>query len=388
MAQRRCPSVVALIAVLFSVGCTGSGDDSEETSGPGESVTSSAPSLSTTTTVAGPDVSTTTTTPRAATTTTASAAATTTEAPRPDASTLDELLELGRPLVIAHAGGDQDYPHSTIYAYSQAAADGADILELDVQLSADGALIVQHDDTVDRTTETTGRVAEMTLAEIQALDNAYWFVRGHWGDQTLPADRYVHRGVRTGEVEPPPGFEADDFSVPTFKEVAQRFPNHVLDVEIKIQRGPDGQEDAGTGVAAAEVLAAEIAELGRGQSVIVSSFDDGALAALNDIAPGVATSPGLETMLAWYLSGTPLDARHRVLQVPLVFEGVEVVTRELTDQIHSEGRFVWVWLSGTDVVETSEFYADLLSRGVDGLIAGRPAEAVAALNPGGRPVRR
>ena len=280
--------------------------------------------------------------------------------------------------MIAHAGGDQDYPHSTIYAYAQAAAAGADILELDVQLTSDGVLIVQHDDTVDRTTETTGRVAELTLAEIQALDNAHWFLPGRWGDQTQPDGEYIFRGVRIGTVEPPPGFEPDDFAVPTFREVAERFGHHVLDVEIKIQRGPDGEDDPRTGVAAAEVLAAEIAELGRERSVIVASFNDEVLAALYDMAPSVASSPGLEAMLAWFLAGEPLDPRHKVLQVPLTFEGIEVVTPELTERIHNEGRHVWVWLSGTDVVETAEFYADLLDRDVDGLIAGRPAEAVAA----------
>ena len=308
------------------------------------------------------------------------ATTTSSEAPRPVASTLDQLLQLDRPLVIAHAGGDQDYPHSTIYAYAQAAADGADILELDVQLTADGVLIVQHDDTVDRTTETTGRVAELTLAEIKALDNSYWFLPRKWGDQTQPDDQYVFRGVRTGAVEPPEGFGPADFSVATFREVAQRFPNHVLDIEIKIQNGPDGEPDPSTGIAAAEELAAEIAELGREQSVIVSSFNDATLAAMNELAPSVATSPGLEAMLAWSLSGVPLDSRYQVLQVPLTFEGVEVVTPELTERIHDEDRHVWVWLSGTDVVETREFYAELLARGVDGLIAGRPAEAVAAIS--------
>ncbi len=312
------------------------------------------------------------------TTTTTPSTTTKAEAPQSLLTTLDGLLALDRPLVIAHAGGDQDYPHSTIYAYAQAAAVGADILELDVQLTADGVLIVQHDDTVDRTTETTGRVAELTLAEIKALDNAYWFAPGYWGDQTRPDEEYVFRGVRTGEVEPPEGFEPDDFSVATFSEVAQRFPNHVLDVEIKIQDTPDGEPDPSTGISAAEVLAAEITELDRELSVIVSSFNDATLAALNELAPSVATSPGLETMLAWFLSGVPLDPRYDVLQVPLTFEGVEVVTSELTERIHNEGRYVWVWLSGTDVVETREFYADLLGRGVDGLIAGRPAEAVAA----------
>ena len=133
------------------------------------------------------------------------------------------------------------------------------------------------------------------------------------------------------------------------------------------------------GIAAAEVLAAEIAELGREQSVIVSSFNDETLAALNELAPSVATSPGFEAMLAWFLSGVPLDSRYQVLQVPLTFEGVEVVTPELTERIHNEGRLRLGLAERHQCrVETREFYADLLGRGVDGLIAGRPAEAVAA----------
>ena len=373
----------AVVAALILAGCAGGGDDVEQptaaTAPSTTATTSSTPSAADTTNSTS-QAPATTAAVRTTTTTTAQVPSTTTtsEVPRPEASTLERLLELGRPLVIAHAGGDQDYPHSTIYAYAQAAAAGSDILELDVQLTADGVLIVQHDDTVDRTTEATGRVDELTLSEIKALDNAYWFLPGRWGDQTQPADEYVFRGVRTGAVAPPPGFGPDDFSVATFREVAERFPHHVLDVEIKLQSGSDGEPDPRTGLAAAEVLAAEIADLGRERSVIVASFNGETLAAVNELAPGVATSPGLDAMLAWFLSGEPLDSRHRVLQVPLIFEGVEVVTPELTERIHDEGRHVWVWLSGADVTETAEFYADLLERGVDGLIAGRPAEAVAA----------
>ena len=309
---------------------------------------------------------------------------TTTAVPRPEASTVEDLIALDRPLVIAHAGGDQDYPHSTIYAFTQSVLDGADILELDVQLTADGVLIVQHDDTVDRTTEVSGPVAELTLAEIQALDNAHWFVAGLWGDQTRPASEYVFRGVRTGAVEPPAGFKAEDFRVATFREVAERFPHHVLDVEIKLQRDADGEEDPATGIAVAEVLAAEIAELGREQSVIVAGFNDDVLEAFSRIAPSVATTPGETALVGWFLAGESLDPRHAVVQVPFTYAGIEVVTPDTVARVHSEGREVWVWLSGTDVVETREFYSSLLALGVDGVIAGRPAEAVAALaNIGG-----
>lgn len=300
--------------------------------------------------------------------------------PQPEASTVKALVALDRPLVIAHAGGDQDYPHSTLYAYAKSAAAGADILELDVMLTADGALVVQHDDTVDRTTGATGPVAEFTLAEIQALDNAYWFVPGLWGDQTRPDSEYVFRGVRTGAIDPPEGFGAEDFRVATFREVAERFPNHVLDVEIKLQRGPDGAEDPATGLAAAEVLAAEIADLGREDSVIVACFDDGVLEAFRELAPSVAITPGEAALLGWFAAGQELDPGIFVVQVPFTYQGIEVVTPDTVARVHAEGREVWVWLSGTDVVETREFYARLFAMGVDGVIAGRPAEAAAALS--------
>ena len=292
---------------------------------------------------------------------------------------MEGLVALDRPVVIAHAGGDQDYPHSTVYAYTQSAIAGSDILELDVQLTADGVLVVQHDDTVDRTTEASGPVNALTLAEIQALDNAYWFVAGFWGDQTRPAEEYVFRDVRTGAVEPPKGFGPDDFRVPTFREVAERFPHHVLDVEIKVQPGPDGEEDPATGAAAAEALAAEIAELGREDSVIVACFDDSVLEAFSALAPHVATTPGEAALLSWFTGTGELDPSVGVVQVPFTYQGVPVVTFDTVARVHEEGREVWVWLSGTDVVETREFYTELFALGVDGVIAGRPAEAVAAL---------
>ena len=389
-------------AGLVIAGCGDSGSDDAPSAGAATSTTavattsSAAPTTSAATTTApaattmappttspatttGPAATTAPTTTAPPTTTTAPPTTTTTVLPRPEASTVGDLIALDRPLVIAHAGGDQDYPHSTIYAYAQSAAAGADILELDVQLTADGVLIVQHDDTVDRTTEVSGPVAELTLAEIQALDNAHWFVAGLWGDQTRPASEYSFRGVRTGAVEPPPGFEADDFRVATFREVAERFPHHVLDVEIKLQRGADGEEDPLTGIAAAEVLAAEIAELDREDSVIVAGFSDDVLAAFSRLAPSVATTPGEAALLGWFLAGESLDPRHAVVQVPFTYAGIEVVTPDTVDRVHSEGLEVWVWLSGTSAVETREFYSSLLALGVDGVIAGRPAEARAAL---------
>lgn len=74
------------------------------------------------------------------------------------------------PLIVGHRGARFEAPENTLPGFQHAIDLGLPILELDVHLSADGELVVIHDFTVDRTTNGTGVVAEMTLAELQALD--------------------------------------------------------------------------------------------------------------------------------------------------------------------------------------------------------------------------
>jgi len=77
--------------------------------------------------------------------------------------------------VIAHRGASGDAPENTLRAFEQAVLMGADGIELDVQLTRDGEVVVIHDETVDRTTTGTGRVNSYTLAEIRTLDAGSWF---------------------------------------------------------------------------------------------------------------------------------------------------------------------------------------------------------------------
>jgi glycerophosphoryl diester phosphodiesterase len=323
-----------------------------------------------------------TTTP--ATTAPATTSATTAPAPRaldgvtpPEAGTVAELLALDRPIVIAHAGGDFEWPHSTMYAFTQAALAGADVLELDLMLTADDVLVVHHDDTVDRTTESTGAVRDLTYAELAALDNAHWFVPGAWSDRSRADDEYVLRGVRTGERPPPPGYGPDDFRVETFRSVAEAFPDHVLDAEIKVQRTAAGEPDLERAFRAARVLADEIGQLGRNDSVIVVSFDAAVIAAFHAAAPEVATSPALDTLVAWYAGGpvefAPTDV---VFQVPPFYQGVEVLTPDVVARAQQEGFEVWVWMDDTSTQEEADFYLLLLDRGVDGLLVSRPTVAL------------
>lgn len=294
--------------------------------------------------------------------------------PTPAASTVRDLLALGRPLVIAHAGGDRSWPHSTMYAFSQAAHAGVDVLEMDLQMTADRVLVVHHDDTVDRTTNATGRVRDMTYEELQALDNAYWWSE-EWPSHDLAPEAYSYRGIRTGDVAPPPGYGPDDFRVETFRAVAQAFPEHVLDVEIKTPAGDDGEDDIDFILEMAAVLAADIEELGRTDSVVVVSFRDEALVGFRELAPEVITSPGQDALPAWAFASVPLHPNDLILQVPPTFSGLDVLTPDLLGKAADEGLAVWVW-PNEDWQEDPDYYAELIDLPVQGVIAGRPAEAV------------
>lgn len=76
--------------------------------------------------------------------------------------------------VCAHRGASATHPENTLAAFREAIRLGAQMIEFDVYLTKDGFPVIMHDVTVDRTTEGTGKVAELTLAEIKALDAGVW----------------------------------------------------------------------------------------------------------------------------------------------------------------------------------------------------------------------
>ncbi len=80
------------------------------------------------------------------------------------------LFVLPRPVVFAHRGAAAEAPENTLASFERALARGADAIELDAKLTADGQIVVFHDRTLERTTDGTGRLAQKTLAELRALD--------------------------------------------------------------------------------------------------------------------------------------------------------------------------------------------------------------------------
>lgn len=85
------------------------------------------------------------------------------------------LTTLPRPIIFAHRGASAHAPENTLAAFELALEQGADALELDVKLSADGHVVVIHDPTVDRTTGAHGKVKDMSLVELRALEAGSFF---------------------------------------------------------------------------------------------------------------------------------------------------------------------------------------------------------------------
>jgi glycerophosphoryl diester phosphodiesterase len=278
-------------------------------------------------------------------------------------------LALGRPVVLAHGGGDDAHPHSTPFAFAQSVKEGVDILDMDVQLSGDGVLVVQHDDTVDHYSNGTGKVQAMSYAQLHALDNAYWWTKS-CSCKGRPDSDYALRGIRTGTKPPPPGYTPADFAITSFHDIATRFARMPLNIEIKGSFPAD--------VANARALAKELRSLGRLQSVAVASFDDKLLDAFHQLAPEVEVSPGLVAMAGFVLSKTPLPAGMRILQLPPTFNKVDVLTPDLYARAKAAGYPIWVWPNDS-ALENEASYRAFLKAGVSGLNAAQPAQAVAAL---------
>lgn len=95
------------------------------------------------------------------------------------------LTILPQPVIFAHRGASAHAPENTLAAFELALKQGADAIELDVKLTADGHVVVIHDATVDRTTGAHGRVKDMSLAELRAL-NAGSFFSSHFSTEKIP----------------------------------------------------------------------------------------------------------------------------------------------------------------------------------------------------------
>jgi glycerophosphoryl diester phosphodiesterase len=295
------------------------------------------------------------------------------------AAAKNRWIETSRPLNIAHQGGEDEFPSNTIYAFRKALRAGADMLELDVGVTRDGKVVVMHDTTVNGKTNGRGTVASKTLKQIRRLDAAFWFAPradSHYSHE-LARRAYRFRGIATGRREPPKGFKAADFRVPTLAQVLSAFPNTPINVEIK-GRTPD--EEPAEYVKNAEVLARLLRGTKR-RDLIVVSFQQAAVDRFH-------VAPGIDGSAQYLLGGTSPGPGVVAFQVPITYrlgdELLKVTTAENVAKAHGDG-YAWQnWFSGDDR-DAPATWRRLIDMCVDGTMTSHPVAFERVLRKHARP---
>lgn len=250
--------------------------------------------------------------------------------------------------VIGHRGAAGVAPENTVEAIERGVRAGASAIEIDVHLSADGHLVAIHDDTVDRTTDGTGPVEEMSLDEIRRLDAGYRFTpdRG----RSFP---YRGAGIRIPTLDEAVEAAAD---LPMVIEVKSPAAGEALGAWLRARSGdgPPGSDRAADH-----------------QRFIVGGFErDAVEPAAAEAAWRCATRADLIPfiLLGKIGIGGPLRSDLDALMLPIRKGPLRLVTRRFVRQAHDRGLGVFVW-----TVNRPDVMRKLLHLGVDGLISNVPA---------------
>lgn len=238
-----------------------------------------------------------------------------------------------RPLIIAHRGALSVAPENTLPAFRQAVQVGADGIELDVHLTADGVPVVIHNMTVDATTNGSGYVSELTLAAVKRLDAG-----SHMGP------------------------EFANTPVPTLEEVLDAVGEDLL---VNIELKSSGGRNAGL----TEAVVALVQRMGLTERVWFSSFKPYFLFLARQITStipcGLLYSP-LTPLTPLFRPITPHEALH---------PHHTLVSPGFVERVHHRGLRVSVW-----TVDDPAVARRLANWGVDALITNEPARLVQALD--------
>lgn len=241
-------------------------------------------------------------------------------------------LDLSRPTIFAHRGASAYAPENTLAAFELAILQKADAIEFDVKLSSDDQVVVIHDQTVDRTTNGTGKVRDLRLAALQELDAGSHFDTAYRGE-----------------------------SIPTLSQVFETVGKKLfINIELTDYSSPF------------DSLPEKVAELtschGLVQNVLFSSFNPLVLRRIHRLLPtvpiGFLTHPGLFSVLGSTWFGKLLvdyQAFHPELRY---------ASQELINNMHKAGHRVHVY-----TVNQVEDMARLFSYDVDGIFTDDPIRA-------------
>jgi glycerophosphoryl diester phosphodiesterase len=231
-------------------------------------------------------------------------------------------------LIVAHRGASGTAPENTLTAFQQALDLGVGALEMDVHLSKDGGVVVIHDDTVERTTNGTGNVRDLTLSQLKELDAGSWFAPAFTGER-----------------------------IPTLQEALDLAQgNVIIEIELKTTTPwPTPLE---------RKVAELVAQNGLEEKVIIQSFNPLALFYFRLINSNIATA-------LLYHEGLPLPLRQRWLaplaRPQIMHPSASMATEEHVRKLQRRGHPVVVW-----TVDDPAEMKTMIEREVDGIMTNRP----------------
>lgn len=229
-------------------------------------------------------------------------------------------------LNVAHRGNPHDTPESTLVSFASALEVGVDMIEFDVNLLADGALAVMHDPTVDRCTDGSGALAEMTLEQVRGLDAGAWF------DESFAGER-----------------------VPTLAETLAAIPAPtLLNMHLKTVRDEDASFEM-------DVLA-HIREAGAESRALIVHHHQPSLDRLREVAPEMRYC-----LLPMCADGLEYIERAEAEGFEVLQPGRGMMSAEFCDAVHEAGMRANVFYA--DTRENMEQYIEW---GIDGILTNDP----------------
>ena len=268
--------------------------------------------------------------------------------------------------VVAHRGSSADVPEHTLAAYVQAVADGADSLECDVRLTADGHLVCVHDRRIDRTSDGSGVVSVMTLEDLHRRDFGRWREPG--------ASRSSSPGP---DLDDPVVMDEDRRRVLTLERLLELVVDSPREIGLAIETKHPTRYGALVEESTVELL--RRFGLARPRSehdsrVRIMSFSQLSMRRVRALAPGLPT--------VFLLDRVPLRFRDGSLPFGSAIAGpsIEIVRAHprYVERVHRAGGRVHVW-----TVDRPEDVDLCVRLGVEAIITNRPGPVLARLGRSG-----
>ncbi|MGM1048317.1 MAG: glycerophosphodiester phosphodiesterase [Bacillota bacterium] len=237
-----------------------------------------------------------------------------------------------QPLIISHRGASGEAPENTMAAFKLGLEQGCDAFELDVHLSKDGQLVVIHDGTIDRTTDGSGAINELTVDELKAFDAGSWFKKEYTGER-----------------------------IPLLEEVFDHTPAHIL-INIEVKGSYNQQLEP--------ALIELLKKKNRMDTVVISSFDWKSLRYLKELEPQIKVGL-LYNLCLDHHDKLPEAAGTNVYSLHL--NGEKLDSHDI-HRIQAANLRVYIW-----TINNEQQMRFALEAGVDGIITDYPGQLKALM---------